>query len=413
MRAPVLLLFFAMPLCLFASVLQDVIDRAEPGSMIELPPGRFSAPLVIGKPLILKGAGSSTVIDGNGSSTLLVIRAADVSVRDLRLTGGGRQRYSLDAAVDAQNADRLHIERCRIDHTLFGIRVENSRDIRIADNNISSWSERVTDNRGDGIRLYNTDSAVILRNHISQSRDLAVSRCRHVRIENNRVEKSRYGLLLQMVSNVTVRHNTLVSDTAGIFCKGAKDTVIEYNRIADSHGMTGVGLLLMHGRHLTVRYNTVVRNTQGIYIDSKPAEEGMQRFILGNEIALNNEAFHFHAIIKNNVVHGNNIVRNLDDVVVNRQGAATNENNISGNYWDHYRGFDRDHDGIGDTPYRVLVYSDRLWMFDHHLKFFYASPLLSLIGFIEKIAPFTEPLLLIEDPKPSRKPFELSGNDYF
>ncbi len=406
MRASGLLLF-AMPLWLFASVVQEVIDRAEPGSMIELPPGRFSAPLVIGKPLILKGSGASTVIDGNGSGTLLVIRAADVTIRDLRLTNGGRQRYRLDAAIDARNADRLHIERCRIDRTLFGLRVENSRDIRVTDNDISSWPEPVTDNRGDGIRLYRCDGAVIVRNRIMHSRDLSVTRSQHLLIENNRVEHGRYGLLLQKVSDTKVRRNTLVSNTAGIFCKGAKGIRIEANRIADSHGMSGVGLLLMHGTHLTVRHNTIVRNTQGIYIDSKPAEEGRQRFILGNEIALNNEAFHFHAVIKNNVIHGNNIVRNLDDVVVNRQGAATDENAISGNYWDRYRGFDRDHDGIGDTPYRVLVYSDRLWMFDHHLKFFYASPLLSLIGFIEKIAPFTEPVLLLEDPKPRRKPFQI------
>ena len=32
----------------------------------------------------------------------------------------------------------------------------------------------------------------------------------------------------------------------------------------------------------------------------------------------------------------------------------------SGNYWDDYEGFDRDRDGIGDTPYEVHAYADRL-----------------------------------------------------
>ncbi|RUM70091.1 MAG: nitrous oxide reductase family maturation protein NosD, partial [Sulfurovum sp.] len=70
------------------------------------------------------------------------------------------------------------------------------------------------------------------------------------------------------------------------------------------------------------------------------------------------------------------------------------------NYWDRYEGFDSNNDNIGDTPHRVYQYADKLWEYNHKVKFFYASPLMSLLNFISQLAPFIEPNLLIEDGKP-------------
>jgi len=71
-----------------------------------------------------------------------------------------------------------------------------------------------------------------------------------------------------------------------------------------------------------------------------------------------------------------------------------------GNYWDTYEGFDRDHDGYGDRPYELLAYADRIWMETPAARFFRNSPVLELLDFLERLAPFSAPSLILRDTAP-------------
>jgi nitrous oxidase accessory protein NosD len=45
---------------------------------------------------------------------------------------------------------------------------------------------------------------------------------------------------------------------------------------------------------------------------------------------------------------------------VAQAGRNTNSlNQWRGNHWDDYQGFDRDGDGVGDTPYELYSYADQ------------------------------------------------------
>ncbi len=70
------------------------------------------------------------------------------------------------------------------------------------------------------------------------------------------------------------------------------------------------------------------------------------------------------------------------------------------NFWDNYEGFDRNRDGYGDNTYRVYQYADKLWTYNPSVKFFYGSPVLTLLNFLSKLAPFSEPIFLLEDKQP-------------
>ena len=74
-----------------------------------------------------------------------------------------------------------------------------------------------------------------------------------------------------------------------------------------------------------------------------------------------------------------------------------------GNYFDDYEGFDRNRDGIGDVPYINKAYADKLWLYNDSIKFFYGSPVMSLLNFLAKLIPFSEPDLLVKDEKPRLK----------
>ena len=91
---------------------------------------------------------------------------------------------------------------------------------------------------------------------------------------------------------------------------------------------------------------------------------------------------------------------NMDIKVVYRW---TDENEIVNNYWDNYEGFDKDGDNIGDTPHKVFQYADQLWVYDQDVKFFYGSPVIALLNFLAKLAPFTQPIFLMADDKPKLK----------
>ncbi|MCP4412158.1 MAG: nitrous oxide reductase family maturation protein NosD, partial [Gammaproteobacteria bacterium] len=118
-----------------------------------------------------------------------------------------------------------------------------------------------------------------------------------------------------------------------------------------------------------------------------------------NLIAFNSIGILFHNDWTGNIARNNSFKDNMNQVVVLGGGSA-NRNVWEGNYWDDYEGFDTNNDGIGDTPYQKYDYADRLWMDIPNAQFFKATPVLEFIDLLERLAPFSEPELLIEDTKP-------------
>ena len=92
---------------------------------------------------------------------------------------------------------------------------------------------------------------------------------------------------------------------------------------------------------------------------------------------------------------------NLTQITVSG-GKTANRNVWEGNYWSDYEGFDRDGDGVGDVPYELYAYADRLWRDQPYAQFFKGSPTLEVLDFLERLAPFTEPYLLVRDASPAQ-----------
>ncbi len=394
----VLLVCFSVGLA--AGALQEAIDTAAPGATLKLSSGAFREQVHIDKPLTIRGIPGRTVLEGPGTGTVVRIRSSHVRLENLVVTGSGHRRDALDAAISMEGVSDIRIRGCRIEKSLFGIVVERSSRVKLEGNRLRSYPEKVVDNRGDFIRIWGSREVTVADNTLSRGRDLSVSRSRDVRLENNRIAEARYGVLLSMDRNVSVIGNRIRRAYAGIFVQGGLDLNLTGNRIVATRLATGTGILLQHGQGIHVTENLLLGCAQAFYIDSSPVEIGMRRFIERNLVIDNVTALHFHAAIRNNRIRDNDFIGNLDDVVLDIPRAKRGDNEIVRNYWSHYEGFDRNGDGLGDTPYRVLIYADKLWQYDHRLRFFYATPLLSLLDFIERIAPFSAPDLLLTDPEP-------------
>jgi nitrous oxidase accessory protein len=57
-------------------------------------------------------------------------------------------------------------------------------------------------------------------------------------------------------------------------------------------------------------------------------------------------------------------------------------------------------DGVGDRPYELYSYADRIWMDVPYAQFFKGSPVLEVLDFLERLAPFTDPDMILRDEKP-------------
>ncbi len=136
-----------------------------------------------------------------------------------------------------------------------------------------------------------------------------------------------------------------------------------------------------------------------MYVDVSPYRPGSTNQILDNRIAFNGSGVLFHTDWPGNVLSGNRFEGNHAQVAV-RGGGSVRRNSWKGNYWDDYQGFDRDADGIGDTPYKLMAYSDRLWMEVAAIEFFRASPALEALDFLERLLPFSKPTVILEDSHP-------------
>jgi nitrous oxidase accessory protein len=197
-----------------------------------------------------------------------------------------------------------------------------------------------------------------------------------------------------------VKDNVYENNSVGIFFMYSQDSIAIGNTVKSSLGATGMGIGLKDSSNFTLKDNTVIYSAQGLYVDRSPFEQDTHNFIEGNKILYNAEAIHFHSLSIDNIIKDNTVMGNIEDIVNDSKRDRIHENEIVGNYWDNYEGFDNNNDGIGDTSHKVYRYADQLWIYNSNVKFFYGSPVISLLNFLAKLAPFSKPLFLMEDKKP-------------
>ncbi len=64
------------------NTLQEVINKAKAGSLIELPAGEYKGNIIINKPLIIDGKNQKAKIIGDGNGTVIKIRSPFVPFKN-------------------------------------------------------------------------------------------------------------------------------------------------------------------------------------------------------------------------------------------------------------------------------------------------------------------------------------------
>ena len=396
MKAAVFLLF-SLSLC--ANVLQDAIDNAPKGSKLELPAGIYRGNVIIDKPLIIDGKDQKAIIEGDGKGTVVTIKSPFVTLQNLTIRHSGTQHEKVDAGVALKNVHHCNILHCDLKDVLFGIDMQQSMDCNVSYNQITSKPFDLG-LRGDAIRLWYSNDNTLTHNRISRSRDFVVWYSHGNLIANNYGEYGRYSLHFMYTGKNFVKNNEFVHNSVGIFFMYSQDTIATGNIIKNSLGTTGLGIGLKDCSNYTITDNKILYCARGLYIDRSPFEPDTFNHIEHNFILYNSEGVHFHSLSLNNIFKNNIIKGNIDTVVNDSYNTKITQNRWDGNYWDDYQGFDKNGDGVGDTPYNLYYYADKMWLLNPNVKFFYGSPVISILNFLAKLAPISEPVKLLTDPHP-------------
>ena len=384
---------------LCANILQDAIDNAPAGSILKLPAGVYKGNIVITKPITIIGKEDGVIIDAQNSGTVITVKSSFVTLKNLNIINSGDRHDKVDGAVSFDKGQQCEISNCIIKNCLFGIDFKQMNNSIVSNNKISS-KDLDLGLRGDGLRLWYSNDNVIKGNSLKKSRDMVIWYSHGNEISENSAEYCRYSLHFMYAGKNIVKNNHYQFNSVGIFFMYSKDTIAIGNTIKSSLGATGMGIGLKDVSNFILKDNTIIYCAQGIYIDRSPLEPDTNNWIENNKILYNAEAMHFHSMSENNIIKNNIVMGNIEDVVNDSRAGKTNHNVIVGNYWDNYEGFDSNGDNIGDTPHTVYQYADQLWVYNPDVKFFYGSPIISMLNFLAKLAPFTKPLFLLEDPEP-------------
>jgi nitrous oxidase accessory protein len=141
-----------------------------------------------------------------------------------------------------------------------------------------------------------------------------------------------------------------------------------------------------------VRNNLVSGQNRGFFV-----QQANQNRFEGNIIATNDIGLYLSNCSDQNVFVGNAFIRNTAQVwqppfetAQGRKGPNSFTENGHGNYWSDYSGEDRNHDGIGDTPYHETdVFG---YIVDRHpqARIFALSPAVALLRKGEELLPLLD-----------------------
>ena len=216
-----------------AVLLQELINRTPEGEAVALEPGVYAGPVTIDKAVILDGNNQVT-IDGRGKGSVLLIKAAGVVVKNLKIINSGDSHDRVDAGILVRSS-RNQILSNKIENTLFGIDLQEAHENLIEANEISSQNAPLG-LRGDGIRGWASHRNIFRGNNIHDSRDMVIWYSNDNIIEENQGWNNRYSLHFMYSGGNTVRKNTYHHNTVGIFLMYSRDVTVEHNTVKYSLG---------------------------------------------------------------------------------------------------------------------------------------------------------------------------------
>ena len=376
---------------------QELVDKAPAGSVLRPPPGAYAGPVSIDKPLTIEGGGQVT-IDAGDKGTVMVVNADHTTLRGLHLTGSGDSHDTDDSCLDVRGNHNT-LENLKIDNCLFGIDLKQTNHSVLRGNSVRS-KDRELGVRGDGLRLWYSHDNLIEQNEIIDSRDMVAWYSHRNTFRNNLGKRSRYSIHFMFANENIVEGNRFYDNAVGVYFMYTEGGAARNNVISHATGAAGMGIGFKESSGTIVEGNEIVYCAIGIGSDLSPFQPDSTVEIRHNRFAFNGIGILFNSEVGGNRMVDNIFEGNLTQVAYGGRSGSAAKNFWEGNFWDDYLGFDRNKDGIGDQKHELMAYADQIWMEMPVARFFRSSPVMELLDFLERLAPFSAPDQILVDEKP-------------
>lgn len=377
--------------------ISQALELAQPHDTLCINTGDYfpDTVLIINKPLTLIACGevSITAAPANG---IFEVRADSVSISGFHLKEVPRSYLRDLAAIWVDNVAHFSLTDNKATNCFFAIFCTKAKQGTIKGNQIAGNAVE-EHSSANAIHLWYCDSLTIADNIVEHHRDGIYLEFTDNSLISNNISRHnlRYGLHF-MFSNHDVYKNNLFTDNgAGVAVMFSDHIDMINNRFLENWGGAAYGLLLKEIYDSRLLHNTFHKNTVAVFA------EGSNRMQMhGNTFTGNGWALKMRGSAMDNEIFYNNFMGNSFDVATD---ASTNYNNYHHNFWDDYKGYDLDKDGIGDVPHRpVNLFSYLVTRIDESIILLRSS-FIQVLDFAERIAPAVTPNNLLDE-SPLMKP---------
>ncbi len=210
---------------------------------------------------------------------------------------------------------------------LQGFTIVNDKDLVAHGIKIMSDKVNVTNNI---IRGPNINTAVV------------VDTCRRIMLENNTFRETFNGIQVDRSSYCMIRANLIIGmNNYGIHLRHNNDhNMIDHNIISSIQSTTpqivAAGIIIDSDWNSKITFNSIVGCQVGITVNSPGESIYLNQFVdNGKHISIQMANTTWNSSPLDYIYDGKKFHGPL------------------GNYWDDYKGVDQNHDGVGDTPYKI------------------------------------------------------------
>ena len=372
--------------------LQALIAGTAAGDTLRLAAGRYTA-AVVDRPLTLLGRGDDTVIDGGGRGHSLSLKAADITVARLRITGSGTDidRKESGVWID-RDAPRARLEQLVIEARGFGIWADAATAPRIAGCRITGRDdEAMVSDLGNGIHLFKVSDGLVRDNHISKGRDgIYISNSTGCLIADNHISDTRFAIHYMYSHTNRVVGNRAEDSSVGLALMYSKHLEISANRVSGCHTH---GILLRNLYYSRIVDNWTGGNKDGFFFSGCSYDTLSGNWVGGNQLGI------LVSDSPENLVSGNAFVDNAEQLSYQDNKVLVWDSEEGGNFWNDYVGWDRDGDGIGDRRHLPLDIASYLVQRFPAVRLVMHSPAMALLQSLEDQFPALHPPGIVE-PRP-------------
>ncbi len=384
-----------------SKVLRETIARAHSGDTIVVSPGVYRVNLVLKKPVTLVGQ-TGAILDGGGHGNVVKIIAPHVTLRGFEIRDSGRNLTKMNAGIFvAGSAKAAVIENNLLVDDLFGLWLDGSPGTQVLRNHVRGISELRSQDRGDGIHLWNNTGVLVQGNDIEGTRDgIYIYGSDHNTLTQNTMHNLRYGIHYMFSNHNLVTDNSTYHTHSGYALMQSDHLTVTGNH---SRHDESYGILMNFVTYSTIAHNVIIGVGSELgYMSGGTAVLGgsgkaifvynsVYNDIDGNLLADSPIGIHMTAGSEDNHIHGNAFVHNRIQVEYAERRAQEWSVAGRGNYWSDYLGWDLNDDGVGDRPYRPNSAVDILFWEYPTARLLMTSPAVALLRYVQDQFPVFQP----------------------